>query len=270
VASSAEAANDVHHVFSLLRNRRRRRILAEPFPPHWLDILRRNVRLYASLPSADQMKLRDDLRVFIAERYWEGANGLMISDDMRVTIAAHASLLTLHLPDDRDWFRPVRTVIVYPESFLSVSKRSGPGGIISEGFANSGEAWSNGPVILSWADALWGGRNAMDGRNLVLHEFAHVLDMADGLSNGTPPLRSREQYRRWHEVMTGDYQRLITDAEFGHATLLDVYGATNVAEFFAIATEAFFERGRAMQHLHPALYQALRDFYGHDPAVWRG
>jgi MtfA peptidase len=269
VACIALCANDVGSMFGFFRNRRRRKVLAQPFPQAWLDILQRNVRMYTSLTSDEQKKLRDDLRVFIADRWWEGCNGLTLDDTMRVTIAAQACVLTLHLPEDVDWFRAVRTVLVHPESFLSASKRHGPGGVVSEGFANSGEAWHNGPVVLSWADALWGGRNAMDGRNLVLHEFAHVLDMADGVSNGTPPLKSREEYRRWHEVMTGEYQRLINDAEFGHATLLDVYGATNVAEFFAVATEAFFERGRAMRQIHPELYNVLAGLYRHDPAEWK-
>lgn len=257
-------------MFAFFRNRHRRRILSEPFPQHWLDILRRNMRLYGLLPTALQMKLRNDLRIFIAERYWEGFAGAAIDDEKRVTIAAHASLLTLNLPENIDWYRPVRTVIVHAESFLSISKRHGPGGVVSEGFANSGEAWHNGPVVLSWQDVLWGGRSAMDGRNVALHEFAHVLDMADGVSDGTPPLRhSGIDGRRWHQTMTSEYQRLITDAEFGHATLLDVYGATNVAEFFAVATEAFFERGEAMRSLHPDLYEVLREFYQHDPAAWR-
>ena len=258
-------------MLSFLRNRRRRRFLAEPFPQHWLDILRRNVRLCGVLPSPQQMQLRDKLRIFIAERYWEGAGGVAIDDEMRVTIAAHAALLALNLPADIDWYRPVRTVIVHGESFLSVGRQHGPGGVVSEGFANSGEAWHNGPVILSWNDVVWGGRNAMDGRNVALHEFAHVLDMADGVSDGTPPLRgSHIDGRRWHDTMTAEYRRLIDDAEFGHATLLDVYGATNVAEFFAVATEAFFERGEAMRAQHPDLYEVLREFYQHDPASWRG
>ncbi len=256
-------------MFSLLRNCRRRRLLAQPFPAPWSEILERNVRMYASLSAPEQAKTRDDLRIFIAERYWEGCNGLTMNEVVKVTIAAQASILALKLPNDRDWYRAVRTVLVYPESFLSPHKRTGPGGVVSEGFANSGEAWHNGPVVLSWADVMWGGRNMMDGRNLVLHEFAHVLDMADGVTDGTPPLRGGpQQYARWHDVMTGEYQRLISDAEFGHATLLDVYGATNVAEFFAVATEAFFEKGAAMRAGHPNLYEVLREFYGHDPADW--
>lgn len=256
-------------MFGFLRNRRRRRLLAEPIPSHWLDILHRNVRLYAALTSPQQAKLRDDLRIFIAERYWESADDLAIDDEVRVTIAAHAAMLALNLEPAIDWYRPVRTIIVHSGSFISVGKQTRAGGVISEGSANSGEAWHYGPVILSWEDTKWGGRNAIDGRNLALHEFAHVLDMADGLSNGTPPLSNRIDGKTWHRTMTEAYQRLIDDAEFGHATLLDVYGATNVAEFFAVSTEAFFERGLAMRQVHPDLYEAFRAFYGHDPADWR-
>lgn len=256
-------------MLNYFRNRRRRHLLAQPFPSHWLSILHGNVRLYGSLTSPQQMKLRDDLRIFIAERYWESADDLVINDEVQVTIAAHAALLALNLDPHIDWYRPVKTIIMHSGSFISVGKQMRSGGVISEGSANSGEAWHNGPVILSWNDTVWGGRNTLDGRNLALHEFAHVLDMADGLSNGTPPLTERIDGKTWHRTMTDAYEQLIDDAEFGHATLLDVYGATNVAEFFAVATEAFFERGQAMRQLLPELYATMRAFYGQDPALWR-
>jgi Mlc titration factor MtfA (ptsG expression regulator) len=138
---------------------------------------------------------------------------------------------------------------------------------MSEGFINSGEAWVRGPIIVSWADAVAGGRGQTSGRSLVLHEFAHALDMMDGLVNGTPLLKNRQMYGQWHRVMTAEYERLRFASAHGMATLLNQYGATNVAEFFAVSTECFFEQSPFMRQWHPALYQLLRDYYHQDPAA---
>lgn len=253
-------------LFSWFTNRRRKRLLTQPYPQDWLDILRQNIWHYRTLSAADQMKLRDDLRIFIDDKYWEGAGDLDLTEEMQVTISGLACLLTLHL-DDHDYFKRVRTILVYPNAFVAPQARVGAGGIVSEGFVNSGEAWFRGPVIISWPDALAGGRGLAGGRSLVLHEFAHALDMMNGLVDGTPALASRHDYARWHGVMTAEYERLRFASEHGLATLLNQYGATNVAEFFAVATECFFEQAPFMRQWHPALYQLLRDYYRQDPAA---
>ncbi len=255
-------------MFSWLKSRRRKKLLAQPFPSDWLLHLQRNVRHYLFLTAVDQSKLRDDLRIFIADKYWEASGDLptKVTDEMKVTIAAHACLLTLHIPDN-DFYSRVQTVLVYPTAFVAPHKRTLPGGIISEGAINSGEAWYRGPIIISWADALADGRGHRRGHNLVIHEFAHALDMTDGMVNGTPPLANRDQYLRWHRVMTDEFQQLIQASERGEPTLLDQYGATNVAEFFAVATECFFEQSPFMRQFHPALYEVLKDYYRQDPAA---
>jgi Mlc titration factor MtfA (ptsG expression regulator) len=265
-------------VFSWLKHRQRRKLLATPFPQEWLDHLQRNVRHYHALSADEQRRLRDDLRVFVDDKYWELASadgsepgwaGLQeVTDEMKVTIAAQACLLTLNILD-QDYYKRVRTVLVYPTAFVSAHKRNLPGGVVSEGGANSGQAWFRGPMIISWSDALAGGRGHTRGRNLVMHEFAHALDMMDGLINGTPPLRNRQQYKRWHAVMTAEYRRLVQAAQQGEPTLLDQYGATDVGEFFAVATECFFEQGPYLRQYHPQLYGLLRDYFRHDPALWR-
>lgn len=282
-------------MFSWLTSRKRRKLLAQPFPPDWLAILQHNVRHYRLLSDEEQRRLRDDVRVFIDDKYWElggdwssgsqtalriaptaeslrdsGRNGAhtSVTDEMKVTIAAQACVLTLNIPD-HDYYKRVRTVLVYPTAFIAPNKRHLPGGVVSEGGANSGQAWFRGPIIISWEDALAGGRGQTRGRNLVIHEFAHALDMTDGLINGTPPLRNRQQYKRWHEVMTAEYRRLTQAAERGEPTLLDQYGATDVGEFFAVATECFFQQGVYLQHYHPRLYSVLRDYFHQDPAAWR-
>jgi Mlc titration factor MtfA (ptsG expression regulator) len=249
-------------LFSWLRNRRRRRLLAAPFPEAWLEHLRRNVPLYALLSDAEQAALCDDLRLFVAEKHWEGCGGLALTDEVRVTIAAQACLLLLGI--DRDSFDHVHTILVYPSGFRSPEGWAGPDGVVRPDTGLLGQAWYRGPVILAWDSVLAGGRDAQ-GRNVVLHEFAHQLDFLDGLMDGTPPLHSREQYRRWQQVMTAEYARLVAEAEHGRPRVLDAYGATDPAEFFAVATECFFEKPVPLRQQHPQLYDVLRDYYRQDP-----
>jgi hypothetical protein len=252
-------------LFSWLRQRRRRKILAQPFPAEWLPYLQRNVAHYRYLSEAEQARLRDDLRIFIAEKHWEGCGGLVITDEIKVTIAAQACLLVLGL--EHNYFDRVLSILVYPHGYRAAESDLAPlGDAGNTGAALLGQAHYRGPVILSWAEVLSDGRHPAAGKNLVFHEFAHQLDMLDGVINGTPPLGSRQQQQRWKEVMTKEYEKLIDASRHGRATVLDKYGATNEAEFFAVATECFFERPSAMQQRHPRLYELLRDYYHQDPA----
>ena len=251
-------------VFGLFKRWRREKWLAEPFPPQWSGWLAA-MPFYQRLSADEQARLRNIITVLVHEKNWEGCDGLTATDEMKVTIAAQAGLLLLNL-EDHDYFRRAATVLIYPSTFVNPSPRYGPGGVVSEGQANLGEAWYAGPVILAWDAARHGVVNHVDGHNLVLHEFAHKLDMDDHVADGTPPLDSNQQYRRWTEVMTEHYERLVSDAERGRATLLDTYGATNPAEFFAVATECFFEKPRQMRERHAELYALLRDYYKQDPA----
>jgi Mlc titration factor MtfA (ptsG expression regulator) len=253
-------------LFAWLKRRRRGRLLATPFPADWLAHLRLNVAVYEILTDAEQARLRDDLRVFIAEKSWEGCGGLTLTDEVRVAIAAQACLLLLGV--EHDYFKHVRTILVYPTAYRSPDGEVGPDGVVREGIGRLGEAWLRGPVVLAWDEVQSGGQNHRDGRNVVLHEFAHQLDFLDGLGDGTPPLRDAEQYREWQRVMTAEFDRLRADVGRGRATLLDAYGATNPAEFFAVATECFFEKPRQLQERHPEVYGVLRGYYLQDPAGW--
>jgi hypothetical protein len=170
---------------------------------------------------------------------------------------------------EHDYFSRVLSILVYPFAFRTAGGGDDPDEFVHDRHvATLGQAWYRGPVILDWESVLAGGRNYQNGRSVVLHEFAHQLDFLDGLADGTPPLHSEEAYRRWHRVMTDEYNRLIRESEKGHATLLDSYGTTNAAEFFAVATECFFEQGLKMERRHPQLYAVLRDYYNQDPAAW--
>ncbi len=221
---------------------------------------------YKLLAEDERSRLRGILKIFIPEKDWFGCAELEVTDEIKVVVAAQACLLILNL--DNDYFERVGSIYMYPSAYRSSERSLGPGGVVTEGGAHLGEAWYRGPIVLSWSDVVAGSRRVADGHNVVFHEFAHNLDMADGLIDGTPPLASREQYGRWAEVINREYNVLVERSERGRATLLDDYGATHVCEFFAVATECFFERGRLLRKRHPELYRVLMDYYRQDPAQW--
>ena len=255
-------------LFRWLRNRRRRRLLADAMPGEWCEVLDRNYQHYRDLPLGDRDRLCDLLRVFVDEKRWEGCAGLEVTDEMKVTIAAQACLLTLNLDDPHDVYRHADTILLYPAQYAPVEQHRDAAGVVHERpTARLGEAHYMGPVVLSWASALAGARDEDDGRNVVYHEFAHKLDMADDLTDGTPPLHSREDYADWVRVMTREFHTLRDRTATGKATLLDEYGATNVAEFFAVATEFFFEKPKQVQRRHPQLYDVLQRYFRQDPAA---
>lgn len=255
-------------IFKWLRNRRRRKLAAKAFPAAWLQIVHRNCRHFATLSSAEQSRLLRDVRWFLDEKSIEAEVGLPLTDEMRVTVAAHASLLGLGFespPFDR-----LRSVIMRAGSYVGSqiqSIQSGPfGPQLHSETARIGEADRNGPVLLSWRDVQQQCRDAPYGRNVILHEFAHLLDMVDGDVDGMPPMQNAEEYKTWKDVTRMEYRQLVQDAQFGIPSLLSWYGATNEAEFFAVATESFFEQPTEMRKLHERLYDVLRVFYKQDPA----
>jgi Mlc titration factor MtfA (ptsG expression regulator) len=251
-------------IFAWLKNRRRRKLLAQPFPAAWLEFLHNNVAHYRYLSGAEQAKLRDELRIFVADKNWEGCGGLAMTDEMKVTIAAQACLLVLGMR--HNYFDRVLSILVYPHGYRDPMDGFGGDGLVHRGQARLGESWYRGPVVLAWDHVRFEGQHPSGGKNVVFHEFAHQLDMLDGIINGTPPLGSPEESRRWAEVMTAEYKQLQSASEHGQATLLDQYGTTNEGEFFAVATECFFDRPVALRQRYPRLYELLRDYYRQDPA----
>lgn len=253
-------------VFGWLARRRRNKIRRQPFADSWLRIIEENVAYFRRLTAAEQEKLKADTAVFVAEKNWEGCNGLEMTDEVRVTVAAQMSLLCLGFTDET--FFMVESILVYPDAYVAPSQTSLGGGVVLEGESDrEGEAWYRGPVILSWADVLEDGQRDHDGNNLVLHEFAHQLDMqGDRVVNGTPLLSSNAQYHRWQQVVGSSYRRLVADCHRGHRTLIDCYGASDIGEFFAVATECFFEYPRALRQQDPNLYEIFAEYYRQDPA----
>jgi Mlc titration factor MtfA (ptsG expression regulator) len=256
-------------VLHLLRDRRRRKLLSAPFPAAWEGHLRRNVAHYRWLAVKEQQHLRDLVRVFVAEKHWEGCGGLTLTDEIRVTIAAQACLLVLALPNEL--YRNVRSILVYPSTVIVPPRRPGAFEVslrpVDAPLPILGEAQHLGPVILVWDAVRRTGRHPEGGHNVVYHEFAHKLDMLDGRADGTPPLHGRSEYAHWAEVCSREYLSLREQARRRAHGLLDAYGATNEAEFFAVATEIFFDRPVELQHHHPELYRVLQAFYRQDPAA---
>ncbi len=266
-------------MFSVFRRRRRARLRDVPLPESWRAILSRNVPLHAQLPPASRRELEGHLQVLLAEKHFEGAGGLELTDEVRVTVAAHAALLLLGREPERvDYFPGLVTVLVYPSAYRAPTTED-RGGIVSEGDeARLGESWHRGVVVLAWDAARAGARNARDGDNVILHEFAHQLDTADGAADGVPPLDGRSQYAAWARALAPEYARLreharssvpdssAPDSTVPDSSALDRYGAESPAEFFAVATEAFFEKPRQTRERHPELYAELSRFYRLDPA----
>jgi len=195
------------------------------------------------------------LKVFVWEKHFIGAGGMEITDEVKVVIAATAVRLILHL--DLDYYDRLTEIIVYPDHYRHPEQRDG---------YTMGEAHQWGTVVLSWRAVLHGLKNQHDGQDTATHEFAHVLDRGGGRFDGTPVLRSRGDYQPWAEVMSRHYLEL---KEYGPAQrkVLDMYGSINEAEFFAVASEAFFEKAKKMQEVLPDLYDTLKQFYGWDPAA---
>lgn len=256
-------------MLGLLRRFRRKRLRQAAFPEQWRRIIEANVPLYGRLSAEDQRELLGDIQVLLDEKHFEGCGGLEMTDEIRVTVAAQACMLLLHR--DTDFYPTLDSILVYPSGYFAPSTERLPGGVVREGpSARLGESWNRGVVVLSWDDVRRGAADIQDGHNLVFHEFAHQLDLESGAAEGAPLLERGSRYVAWARVLGEEYQQLLRDVATGHANVLDRYGATNPAEFFAVTTEAFFERPAELRRQHPDLYQELKDFYRQDPAAILG
>jgi Mlc titration factor MtfA (ptsG expression regulator) len=255
-------------IFGLLKQHRRRRLRGQPFPKDWLRTIERNAPFFRRLSVNDQTELLGHIQVFLAEKRFEGCGGLELSDEICVTIAAQACLLLLHR--ETDYFPGLLTILVYPSAYMVEEKRQIEDHVWEEGtMTRLGETGRRmGSLVLSWDAAKSGAADPSDGKNVVLHEFAHQLDFENDASDGVPGLTTRGQQLSWSEVMRIEFASLRAADETGIPTLLDTYGATNPAEFFAVSTEAFFERPCALRSRHPKLYAELQRYFRQDPAEY--
>lgn len=240
----------------------RRTLARGPFPRRWRPLVAAGVPHWRVLDDAERERLEATIVHLLVDKRWEAARGFALDDEIRVTIAAQAALLALGLPDDA--YDDVGTIIVHPTTMRLTGPRPGPvhGTMTDSPRSLLGQAHYDGPVIIAWDAARASARHPERGHNVVFHEFAHKLDMRDGLVDGTPPLRSEAERRRWIAVCSEELELL----RRGPDELLGSYAATNPAEFFAVATELFFGTPVELEAAKPELYDVLRGFYRQDPA----
>jgi hypothetical protein len=253
-------------MFDFFKFRRRRKLLAQPLPDPWRQIIERNVAVYSQLSEPEQRRLVGAARIIVAERRFEGCKGLVVTEEMRVTIAAQAALLLLG--EDGYFFDRVEAFLIYP--YVVVVR---PSGFRTEeedelDRVAQGVAEHEGQIVLSWPDALAGGRDAGDAQNVVLHELAHHLDGLDGEMGGSPPVATAAERTHWHNVLSRELDALRQDLADGRPTLLHPPAAENTTEVFAYGTECFFEKPLELAAAHPDLFDCFRSFYKVDPRPW--
>lgn len=251
------------------KKRRRQRLMQKPFPKAWVEILHQNVPYFRRLPDHHQQKLQGLIHIFLDEKRFEGCGGLQITDEIRLTIAAQACILMLGLNDLSAFYPDLRSVLVYPHYYVANVKNHHQSFFVEEGFEHrNGEAWSHGNIVLAWDEVKRGASDIDDGQNLVFHEFAHQLDYESGATEQVESDYEESHYLSWARVMGDEYQNFLHDLKHHQQTVIDSYGATNLAEFFAVVTECFFERPKALKKKHPDLYGQFHEFYLQDPASY--
>lgn len=245
----------------------RDRLMAKPVPRHWLNIIESNLAIYHSLETHQQKQLQGYVQVFLKEKQFIGCMGLQVTEEMRVTIAAIACLLLFG--DRKTYFPNLRSILIYPHAYIVNEIVMRDHYIVEERLvARLGESWTQDQIILSWEQIQQDLRNWQDGHNVILHEFAHQHDQEYGCAEGVPILPRTLDYALWAKVMTTDYLQLCDQVERQHKTIIDSYGATNPAEFFAVVTETFFEKPKQLYQHHSSLYELLQRYYQLDPRQW--
>lgn len=239
------------------RRRRRRKLIAAPLPDSWRGTMNSYVYGFDGFRESIRHAIEDRVKVLVAERTFEGCDGLQVTDEMKVAIAAQAALMLLGT--EGYYFDSVTSVLIFPDVIERYHD-----GVVTHAV---GEAWDVGNVVLSWPQVEFLSDDP-DGSNVVIHEFAHHLDGIDGEMGGSIHFPNGEDAAEWERVASREFNRLVADVRRGRRTTLDPYGATNRAEFFAVASESFFECPEELREQHPELYDLLRRFYAVDPESW--
>jgi len=248
-----------------VKRKRREFISSQEFPKEWERILKKRFYLYNFLPINLQEQLKKHIMIFIDEKKFIGHNGVIIDDEVKVTIASQASMLLLN--KKTDYYPRLETIELYPEAFFSkIPDKHG----IFKRVARTGESWLNGRIILSWRHSKQEISKHRDGSNVVMHEFAHRFDQKDNSVDGIPTrILEDGQHQVFYKIISKAYKKHLKKMKKGDKLLISRYGGTNMAEFFAVYTEIFFEKGKQLRKKEPKLYKILKDFYKVDPAMWK-
>ena len=250
------------------RNKRtqRKKLLQSALTDEERRIVGTQAPLVRRLPQDLQSKLEGKISLFLEQVDFVGCDGLEITKEMQLSIAAQACILVVNT---EAWYDTLRTILVYPGAFKS--KNSIQNGYVTAEteIVRLGESWARGPVILSWAHTVEGAENDTDGQNVVLHEFAHQLDNLSGQTNGVPVLSKRQSFGDWERVILNAYERHLQNVQTSRQTVLLAYGAENHQEFFAVAIEAFLENPMALKEDEPEFYAQLSTLLDLDPCTWK-
>lgn len=223
------------------------------------------VPLTRRLPPGLRGAFEGKIALFLHQVEFVGCNGLEVTEEMRLSIAAQACLLVANTDI---WYRYLNTVLIYPGAFKS-RVQAHDGYVVTEHeVVRIGESWMRGPVVLSWAHSRQGAADSADGHNVVFHEFAHRIDALSGDTNGVPVLGEGQSFAEWEAVFLDAYERHLRNVEAGHRTVFDAYGATNHEEFFAVSVEVFMEKPKALNREAPAVYAQLAKLFRLDPLQW--
>jgi len=245
----------------------RNKVREQPFKKEWRKIIQQRMPYFRQMPADLQLQLKQHIQVFLTEKKFIGCNGVVITDEIRITVAAQACLLLLNRKTN--FYPKLQTILIYPRAFVKEQQSKGGSGVqFTHKAVLAGESWDFGKVVLSWQDTLDGAQIPDDGRNVVIHEFAHQLDQENGKANGAPILEKGQNYKCWSEVFSAQFELLKKQAMAEAPSLFDYYGATNPAEFFAVASEVFFEKAHQFHSEYPKLYRQLTQYYQVDPVHW--
>jgi len=247
------------------RRRIRTNLLNTALSGHQRAIIAEKVPLTRKLPFELRGKLEGKINAFLNQIEFIGCNGLEVTEEMRLSIAAHACLLVVN---SDTWYEHLRTILIYPGAFKS-RRTEHRGYVVTEReTVRTGESWSRGPVVLSWAHTQQGAINDRDGHNVVFHEFAHQIDDLSGHTDGVPNLDSTQNFADWERTFVKAYESHVQHVQKGRKTVFDAYGADGPEEFFAVAVEAFFEKPVALKRKEPAVYEQLALLFRLEPSTW--
>ena len=228
-------------------------------------IVSAQVPLTDRLPAQYRLAFEGKMALFLHQVTFIGCNGLEVTEEMALSIAAQACLLVVN---SDTWYDHLTTVLIYPSAFKSRGKRFNKGVVTERDEIRLGESWSRGPVILSWAHSTQGAANAGDGHNVVLHEFAHQIDDLSGHTDGAPLMNKGQSFGEWSDVFIDAFARHREHVEAGRKTVIDPYGAEGPEEYFAVAVEVFFEKAPQLKREEPEVYAQLAQLLQIDPATW--